>query len=120
MQQSRRSFLKWSGAALMALPFASAILPGVSHGKPGKAADLPPLKESEPMAKSLKYCEDGDKPSAACPERRNKDKRGQHCYNCQLYTKLRGEKKTEVGKCLLFPKNTVTGPGWCMSWVKKP
>ncbi len=110
----RRSFLKWTGTALCALPFLSSLF------SPALADDLPPAKETDPMPKSLKYCPNADKPSANCPDRKKKERKDQYCHNCQLYTKLKGEKEKEVGKCLLIPKNTVAGQGWCMSWVKKP
>lgn len=116
MQFSRRSFLKVSGISLATLPFAGSLL----SSSPAQAADLPLAKESDPMPKSLKYCPNGDKPSANCPDRKKPEKKGQYCNNCQLYTKLKGEKEDEVGKCLLMPKNAVTGKGWCISWVKKP
>jgi hypothetical protein len=116
MQFSRRSFLKVSGISLATIPFAGALL----GSAPAQGADLPLAKETDAMPKSLKYCPNGDKPSSNCPERKKADKKGQYCTNCQLYTKIKGEKDEEIGKCLLMPKNAVMGKGWCISWVKKP
>lgn len=117
MSFSRRSFLKVGGLSLAALPFASSLL---SSSPAQAAAELPLAKETDPMAKSLKYCPNGDKPSANCQDRKKKERKDQYCTNCQLYTKIKGEKENEIGKCLVLPKNSVMGKGWCMSWVKKP
>lgn len=114
MSLSRRSFLRLSGAGLLALPFLALTGPNAT------AADLPAAKESDPLPKSLKYCENAHKPTKSCADRKKPEKKDQFCHNCQLYTKLAGEKDQETGKCLLMPKYAVSGNGWCMSWVKKP
>jgi hypothetical protein len=114
METNRRNFLKLSGAALASIPFLS-----FPHSAQANTA-LVPAKESDAMPKSLKYCLDADKPSKQCDVRKAKDKKDQYCRNCQLYTKLSGEGKAEIGKCMLMPKNSVPAQAWCMSWVKKP
>lgn len=118
MKFSRRNFLKVGGLSLLTAPLASTMLSGLSTT--AEAADLPMVKETDAMAKSLKYCPNGDKPTKQCADRKAKEKKDQYCYNCQLYTKISGEKDKEIGKCMLMPKNSVAGMGWCMSWVKKP
>lgn len=112
MQVNRRSFLKISGLSLAAIPFATSLF----QSAPSQAADLPMAKETDPMPKSLKYCDNGKKPSAACADRKKKEKANQFCHNCQLYTKLDDKK----GKCMLIANAAVTADGWCNSWVKKP
>lgn len=112
MSLSRRSFLKRGVFTLAALPFASALF---SHPV-SYAADLPMAKETDPMPKSLKYCPNAKKPSAACADRKKKEKADQFCHNCQLYTKLDDKK----GKCMLLSNMAVEADGWCNSWVKKP
>lgn len=112
MQVNRRSFLKISGLSLAALPFASSLF----RGAPAYAADLPMAKETDAMSKSLKYCHDAKKPTAACADRKKKEKADQFCHNCQLFTKLDDKK----GKCMLITNAAVASDGWCNSWVKKP
>ncbi len=112
MAVSRRSFLKYATLSLAALPFL---------GRFSFAADeLPILKDGEDPGKALKYCSNGDKPTKLCEARKSKDKAKQYCYNCQLYTKSEGDKKTSKGKCMLFPKHKVLGAAWCTSWVQSP
>lgn len=120
MDTSRRSFLKMGGLTLAALPFANSLLSGLTTSEAHAAAPaLPECKETDPMAKSLKYIPHADKAPKGNP-RAAKDKAGQYCNNCQLYTKGSGEKEKEVGKCLVIPKCQVHAIGWCQSWVKKP
>lgn len=118
MNSSRRSFLKITGITLASIPLAGSFL----NAPRARAADAtPPLaKDSDAQPKSLGYCSDADKPTKQCGDRKNKDKKDQFCRNCQLYTKLSGEGKNEVGKCLLMPANSVHAGAWCKSWVKKP
>jgi hypothetical protein len=116
MKLNRRTFLKASGMAVAALPFARGLL----LPQEAQATGLPEAKETDAMAKSLKYCPNADKPSKNCPDRKKPEKKDQYCHNCQLYTKLSGAGKDELGKCLLLPKNSVRGAGWCISWVKRP
>ena len=115
MQTNRRNFLKLSGVALASIPLMNGLFQNTA-----RAADaLPLVKDSDPMPKSLKYCSDANKPTKQCADRKAKDKKDQFCNNCQLYTKVSGEGKTEVGKCLLMTKNTVPAAAWCQSWSKK-
>lgn len=108
------------GLTLAALPFANSLLSGLSTAGEAYAADaVPECKETDPMPKSLKYVGNADKAPKGNP-RAAKDKAGQYCRTCQLYTKGSGEKDKEVGKCLVIPKCQVHAIGWCQSWVKKP
>ena len=117
MNSSRRSFLKTAALALAAVPFLGRL--GVSTASAADA-DLSPAKEGEDPAKALKYCSNADKPSKNCDARKAKDKKNQYCYNCQLFTRLDGEKKKGSGKCMIMPKNKVNAQAWCMSWVQNP
>jgi hypothetical protein len=115
---SRRRFLQTTFISLSALPFAGQFL-----NLPSAVAaeeKLPMAKETEEPAKSLKFCANADKPSKNCEARKAKEKKDQYCYNCQLFQQPVGEKKAAVGKCLIIPKKTVPGAGWCQSWVKNP
>jgi len=114
MNSSRRSFLKTAGFALATLPFLGR-LPALAAG-----TDLPLAKETEEPGKALHFCTNADKPNKACEARKAKDKKTQYCYDCQLFTRLDGEKKSGTGKCMIMPKNHVNANSWCMSWVQNP
>jgi hypothetical protein len=119
MNSSRRNFLKMGTVALV----STTVLSSLFKTQPAHSADAPALplaKESDAMAKSLGFCPNADKPSKQCADRKAKEKKDQYCHSCQLYTKLSGEGKTEVGKCMLMVKNSVPANGWCKSWVQKP
>ncbi|MCO5143595.1 MAG: high-potential iron-sulfur protein [Oligoflexia bacterium] len=118
MKLNRRDFIKWTTISAVAIPLAHQ-LGGNSFS--ARAADgLPLIKEDDPMAKNLKYCENADKPTKQCADRKKKERNSQYCNNCQLYTKVSGANDNETGKCMIMPKNSVKGKAWCMSWVKKP
>lgn len=101
--ESRRRFLK-----LAAGTTAAAVIVG---GLPrfARAADLPPVSESDPTAKALGYVEDAGKTSSP------KHKAGDDCTNCQFYT----GGATGRGPCALFPGKSVNAKGWCISHVPK-
>jgi len=113
MLSSRRSFLKALALSLAAVP----VLGRLSFAAD---ADLPLANDKEEPGKTLKYCANADKPSANCAARKAKDKKNQYCYNCQLFNRIDGEKKSGHGKCLIMAKNRVNGGSWCMSWVQNP
>ncbi|KZC30737.1 High potential iron-sulfur protein [Rhodanobacter sp. FW510-R10] len=74
-----------------------------------RAADLPPVSESDPTAKALGYVEDATKTTNA------KYKAGDDCTNCQFYT----GGATGRGPCQLFPGKSVNAKGWCVSHTPK-
>ena len=113
MNSTRRSFLKTFAWSLAAVPLLGRLSFAAD-------ADLPLATDKEEPGKTLKYCSNADKPSANCAARKAKDKKNQYCYNCQLFTRLDGEKKAGHGKCMIMPKNRVNGGSWCMSWVQNP
>jgi hypothetical protein len=101
--ESRRRFLK-----LAAGTTAAAVIVG---GLPrfARAADLPPLSESDPTAKALGYVEDASKTTNA------KRAAGSNCSNCQFYS----GGATGRGPCALFPGKSVNAKGWCISHAPK-
>jgi hypothetical protein len=101
--ESRRRFLK-----LAAGTTAAAVLVG---GLPrfARAADLPPLSESDPTGKALGYVE------AASKTTNPKHKAGDNCANCQFYS----GGPTGRGPCALFPGKSVNANGWCISHAPK-
>jgi hypothetical protein len=116
MNSSRRSFLKTAALALASVPVLGRL------GVPAFAADadMPLAKEGVDPAKALKFCINADKPNKHCEPRKAKDRKSQYCYNCQLFTRIDGDKKKGTGKCMIMPKNRVTAQSWCMSWVQNP
>ena len=108
---NRRFFLKTALLSLLALPFL---------GRLGFSADaeLPFLKDGEKPGDVLDFTADADKPGKKSAARKAKDKSKQYCYNCQLFTKLDGDKKKATGKCMIIAKHRVHGNGWCKSWVQ--
>lgn len=101
--ESRRRFLKVAAGTT-----AAAVVMG---GLPrfARAADLPPVSESDPTAKALGYVEDATKTTNA------KYKAGDDCANCQFYT----GGATGRGSCQLFPGKSVNAKGWCVSHTPK-
>lgn len=120
---SRRRFLKISAATIAAVPFITGIVSRFSGVSFAGDADLPAVKEGEGQAKALNYCKDAAKAEKsakpACPTRKSKDHKGESCSNCQLYTKVKGDGKAEMGKCVVIPGNLVYASGWCNSYTKK-
>lgn len=101
--ESRRRFLKVAaGTAAAAVVMGG--LPQVAH-----SADLPALKESDPMAKALSYVEDHTKTTNP------KYKKGDDCTNCQFYS----GGPTGRGPCQLFPGKSVNAKGWCAGHAPK-
>ncbi len=102
--QSRRHFLKVAAGATA----AAVVLGGLPRFARG-AAPLPPVKETDAMAKALDYVEDASKSTNA------KHKAGDVCANCQFYS----GGPTGRGGCQLFPGKSVNAKGWCVSHAKK-
>lgn len=91
-ETTRRSFLK----TLVVVPVAAAV--GFSSRV---MAAL--VTADDPMAKSLQYTANSDKPD-------------QRCANCTLF---QGGDAAQ-GACPLFPGKEVVSTGWCVSWAPKP
>lgn len=85
-----------------------AMLAGVAtlQPEPARAADGPPISESDPAAKAVKYVEDAKQAKGAAP--------GSTCANCALY---QGKEGAKTGLCQIFPGKTVVAAGWCASWA---
>lgn len=101
--ESRRRFLKVAAGTTVAAVVMGG-LPRLS-----RAADLPPVSETDPTAKALGYVEDASKTTNA------KRKAGDYCDNCQFYT----GGSTGRGPCQLFPGKSVNAKGWCVSHTPK-
>ncbi|OOG47059.1 high-potential iron-sulfur protein [Rhodanobacter sp. C01] len=101
--ESRRRFLK--------IVAGSAAVAVVAGGLPRlvRAADLPPVTETDPTAKALGYVEDASKSVNA------RHKAGDDCSNCQFYSGA----ATGRGPCQLFPGKSVNAKGWCVSHTPK-
>jgi hypothetical protein len=100
---ARRTFLRNSLAATVAVPFAGIPVTLIAQEK---------LSEDDPQAMALGYKHDASTVDAAkFPQRAD----GQVCKTCQLYQG--GD--AEWGGCGIFPGKQVNGNGWCSAWVQK-
>ncbi|HET7299970.1 MAG TPA: high-potential iron-sulfur protein [Oleiagrimonas sp.] len=104
--ESRRRFLKMAaGTAAVAAVAGTGAFARLAH-----AGGLPPLSESDPMAKALDYTED------ASSTKNPKHKKGDDCANCTFY---QGKSGAARGPCQLFPGKSVNAKGWCVSHNRK-
>ncbi|MFC5525603.1 high-potential iron-sulfur protein [Rhodanobacter ginsengisoli] len=101
--ESRRKFLKVAAGTTV----AAVVMGGLPRF--ARAADLPPVSETDPTAKALGYVEDASKSTNP------KHKAGDDCSNCQFYT----GGATGRGACQLFPGKSVAAKGWCVSHTPK-
>lgn len=101
--ESRRRFLKVAAGTTV----AAVVMGGLP--RLARAADLPPVSESDPTAKALGYVEDDTKSTNA------KHKAGDKCAKCQFYS----GGATGRGPCQLFPGKSVNANGWCVSYTPK-
>jgi hypothetical protein len=123
---NRRSFLQTTLAAIPALAVLRSLSwaqdakkPDAANAKPAEAEGTL-AKESDPMAKSLNYCENADKgKNKVCPTRKEPARAKQYCDGCQFYTAAGTKGKDSVGKCQILQNNLVKSKGWCNSWVQK-
>lgn len=76
---------------------------GATQGR--AAEDLPLISESDPVAKAVKYVEDGSKVKEAT---------GNRCDTCSLY---QGKDGSAQGGCQLFKGKLVKAAGWCNAWA---
>jgi High potential iron-sulfur protein len=95
----RRALLRRLALGLTLVPLAGI------QSRRAHAADLPPLSESDPAAKTLDYVEDVSKAKGA--------QSGSLCSNCSVYS---GADGAPAGPCTLFPGKSVKANGWCKSW----
>lgn len=105
---SRRSFLTTAAVA------ASAAIVGLKPPA-ARAADLPHLSSSDPLAKSLGYQE-----SAASVDKSKFPtyKAGEHCGVCRFFQGASGA-TTGYGACQIFAGYSVNAGGWCASFNAK-
>jgi hypothetical protein len=115
MNSSRRSFLKTGLLALASLPILGRLTP-LAHADD---AALPFADPKQDPAKTLKFCENAEKP-AKCEIRKDKAKKDQFCMNCQLFQRLSGDGKKGDGKCLVMVGKKGHANAWCNSWVQNP
>lgn len=105
---SRRQFLRNAAVAAVAAPIAFKLIT-----QPAAAASTkPPLPLDNPQAVALGYIEDATKVDKA---KYPKFADGNICNNCQFHQGAEGD----WVDCMLFPNNSVAGPGWCVSWAAK-
>jgi hypothetical protein len=106
---SRRQFFRTAAVAAVGAPIAFKLLT-----QPAMAASTkPPLPVDNPQAVALGYIEDAAKVDKT---KHANFKEGSNCNNCQFHQGAEGD----WVDCMLFPNNSVAGPGWCISWAPKP
>lgn len=112
--KDRRHFFKTSLISVAAAALAPYFRGSSSIAFAG--ATLPLLKESDPTATALGYNANADKVDVKkWTKKAGPDGKSQNCSGCMFYTGI--DKK--VGKCQIFPNNTVSANAWCNSWSKK-
>lgn len=113
---NRRNFLS---SAFFALPLI-AVFSKYAWAQAKPNPDAPAVKESDPMAKGMNYCENADKGKAkVCPVRKEKERKDQYCEGCQFFTAAGKKGKDDVGNCQLLSNNLVKAKGWCNTWAKR-
>ncbi|WP_180682935.1 high-potential iron-sulfur protein [Tepidicella baoligensis] len=100
MTMQRRVFMMNVAATSCAMALASV----------AKAAGMPMVAETDPMAVNLNYKADATQVKHA------KYKEGQQCSNCVLY---QGKATDAAAACGIFPGKQVAGKGWCTAYAKK-
>ena len=105
---SRRAIVKTSLLAGLGIPVLGLAV------QEARAADLTPLSESDPLAKSLNFVTDASKVNAAANPTY---KSTQKCANCAQF---QGKPGDATGACTIFAGHTVPQGGWCKVWAQKP
>jgi len=98
----RRDFLKCALAAAVA---------GPALGADARAAGLPPLDPTDPVAQSLGFVPDASKIAANATF-----KPGQHCGVCMQY---QGKASEPTAACGIFAGHAVPSSGWCMAFAQR-
>jgi hypothetical protein len=105
---SRRALVKTSLLAGLSLPVLGLTV------QEARAADLTPLSESDPLAKSLSFVTDASKVNASANPTY---KSTQKCGNCAQF---QGKAGDATAACTIFAGHTVPQGGWCKVWAQKP
>jgi hypothetical protein len=101
-------------------PPTGGTVPAAGGAAPAGEATGVVAKESDPMPKSLNYCENADKGKAkVCPTRKEPARAKQYCEVCQFYKAAGKKGKDNVGNCQILQNNLVKAKGWCNSFVQK-
>lgn len=100
MKMQRRVFLMQVMATSCAVGLSAAV----------KAAGLPMVDETDPMAVNLSY------KANATQAKHARYQAGQQCSNCVLY---RGAAADAAAPCAIFPGRQVSARGWCTAYSKK-
>jgi High potential iron-sulfur protein len=101
----RRDFLKWALASAVVIPTLGAA--------DARAAGLPLLDTTDPVAQSLGFVPDVSKLDLrASPTLKS----GQRCGVCMQY---QGKQSDAMAPCSIFPGHSVPAGGWCGAFVKR-
>jgi hypothetical protein len=101
----RRDFLKCVLASVVVAPVLSST--------DARAAGLPLLDPTEPLAKSLGFVPDAKK---AAGNANPALKPAQHCGVCTQY---QGNASDTTGECAIFAGHSVPSSGWCAAFQQR-
>ena len=102
----RRDFLKCA--------LVSAVIVPVLGASNARAAGLPPLDPTDPVAQSLGFVPDASKVNASANPT---FKSGQHCGICMQY---QGKKSDSTAGCSIYSGHSVPSGGWCRAFAQRP
>jgi hypothetical protein len=101
----RRDFLKCALASAVVIPAL-----GVADAK---AAGLPLLDPTDPVAQSLGFVPDASKVTASA---NSAFKPGRHCGVCMQF---QGKPSDATGGCSIFAGHSVPSRGWCSAFAQR-
>ena len=101
----RRDFLKCAVASAVVIPALRAA--------DARAAGLPLLDPSDPVAQSLGFVPDA---SRVAPSANSTFKPGQHCGVCMQY---QGKSSDATAGCSIFAGHSVSSRAWCGAFAQR-
>ena len=99
----RRDFLKCALASAVVIPALGAA--------GARAAGLPPLDPTDPVAQSLGFVPDASRVAASATF-----KPGQHCGVCMQY---QGKPSDATAGCSIYAGHSVPSRGWCAAFAQR-
>ena len=101
----RRDFLKFALASAVVIPALRAAA--------ARAADLPALDPTDPVAQSLGFVPDASK---VAPNTHSTFKPGQHCGACMQF---QGKSSDASAGCSIFAGHSVPSRAWCSAFAQR-
>jgi hypothetical protein len=101
----RRDFLKCALASAVVIPALGAA--------DARAAGLPPLDPTDPVAQSLGFVPDASRVAASANPAY---KPGQHCGVCMQF---QGKPSDATAGCSIYAGHSVPSRGWCSAFAQR-